>query len=255
LVAILPAVRLRIDELAQRAGTTSRNVRSYQARGLLPPPHLEGRTGYYDEGHLHRLELIGELQARGFSLAAIAQTLDTWSRGGDLSHLLGLRHILTTPLTDEEPAAFSLDDLVERFPDAADRPDLVERATALELIEPAGPDQYAAPSPVLIEAGTELARSGVPLEAILDLVEAVRPDVAAIADRFVDLVASHLVTPIAEGNPDPERVGETLAALARLRPIALEVVRPFLAQEMRRAIDRTAQEHGGLAGQGEGSTA
>ena len=28
-------MRLRIDELAARTGTTSRNIRAYQARGLL----------------------------------------------------------------------------------------------------------------------------------------------------------------------------------------------------------------------------
>jgi DNA-binding transcriptional MerR regulator len=34
---------MKIDELAQRAGTTSRNIRAYQERGLLPPVRVEGR--------------------------------------------------------------------------------------------------------------------------------------------------------------------------------------------------------------------
>ena len=42
-------MRLTIDELAQRTGTSSRNIRAYQAKGLLPGPQLEGRTGYYVE--------------------------------------------------------------------------------------------------------------------------------------------------------------------------------------------------------------
>lgn len=32
----------RIDELAHAAGTTSRNVRAYRERGLLPPPRKRG---------------------------------------------------------------------------------------------------------------------------------------------------------------------------------------------------------------------
>src|SRR5690606_15314816 len=107
-------MRLRIDELATQAGTTSRNVRAYQQRGLLPPPELEGRTGFYGDEHLQRLRLIDELQQRGFSLEAIRQTLDIWSRGGDLGDLLGFQHLLTAPLTDEQPTTFTLEELIER---------------------------------------------------------------------------------------------------------------------------------------------
>ena len=51
---------------------TVRNVRAHAARGLLPPPHMQGRTGFYGTEHLARLELITHLQSEGFSLAAIA---------------------------------------------------------------------------------------------------------------------------------------------------------------------------------------
>ena len=36
---------LTIDELAQRTGLTTRNIRAYQSRGLLPPPEVRVRTG------------------------------------------------------------------------------------------------------------------------------------------------------------------------------------------------------------------
>lgn len=39
----------RIDELARLAGSTVRNIRAYQDRGLLPPPRLAGRVGLYDD--------------------------------------------------------------------------------------------------------------------------------------------------------------------------------------------------------------
>ena len=54
---------LTIDELARRTGMTVRNIRAHQSRGLLPPPEVRGRTGYYGSEHLARIELIRELQA------------------------------------------------------------------------------------------------------------------------------------------------------------------------------------------------
>ena len=57
--------RFTVDELARAAGTTTRQVRALQTRGLLPRPGLVGRTGYYDAGHLDRLRAIVRLQADG----------------------------------------------------------------------------------------------------------------------------------------------------------------------------------------------
>ncbi len=237
-------MRLRIDELAQRSGVTSRNIRAYQARGLLPPPELEGRTGYYGEVHLRRLELIAELQERGFSLEAIRQTLDAWSRGGDLSHLIGIRHVLTAPFDAEEPRAYELAELLEAFGEAAEDPALIERAVALGLLEPADDGRLVARSPMLVDAGRELVRAGVPLAAVLDMVAAIKPDIADIAERFIGLVHEHVMRPITDGLADPERVGDLIGALDRLRPIAVEVVRPFLAAELRAAIERTLRATG-----------
>ena len=64
-------VRLTIGELAAAAGMTVRNVRNHQARGLLAPPSLVARTGYYGTVHLERLKLIRAMQAEGFNLEAI----------------------------------------------------------------------------------------------------------------------------------------------------------------------------------------
>ncbi len=70
------AKQLTIDELAQESGVSSRNIRYYQTRGLLPPPELSGRLGYYDRRHLERLALIQELQSEGLNLQAIGWLLE-----------------------------------------------------------------------------------------------------------------------------------------------------------------------------------
>lgn len=239
-------MKLRIDELASRAGTTSRNVRAYQARGLLPAPNLEGRTGYYGREHLQRLELIGELQDRGFSLEAIRQTLDIWARGGDLGDLLGFQHLLSSPLDVEEPAIYTLAELTERFPQLEGRPDLLERGLELGLMEVDEQGDLRATSPMLIEAGAELNRLGIDLEVIYSLVAALSDDAQGIARRIIGLVSDELLRPMIEGREGAPDSHELVSALHRLKPIATEVIRPFLAQALTAEIDRTVRAHGEL---------
>lgn len=59
---------MRIGELAARAGTTTRTLRYYESRGLLPA--RRGDNGYrtYDEGDLRLLRQIRTLQDFGFDL-------------------------------------------------------------------------------------------------------------------------------------------------------------------------------------------
>src|SRR3954470_22334531 len=105
----------RIDDLSRAAGTTVRNVRVYQDRGLLPPPRREGRAGVYSDAHLARLRLIGRLLERGYSLANIDELLSGWEQGQDLRQLLGLEAAITGPFSEEVPTWVTLTDLVELF--------------------------------------------------------------------------------------------------------------------------------------------
>ena len=67
---------LTIDEIAHRTGMTARNIRAHQSRGLLPPPEMRGRTGYYGPEHVARIQLIRELQDEGFTLEAIRRLIE-----------------------------------------------------------------------------------------------------------------------------------------------------------------------------------
>ena len=78
---------LTIDELARRTGMTVRNIRAHQSRGLLPPPEVRGRTGYYGAEHVARIELIREMQADGFNLASIRRLLE--GAGGSSKPIFG----------------------------------------------------------------------------------------------------------------------------------------------------------------------
>src|SRR5437868_4842857 len=92
-----------IDELARAAGTTVRNVRSYQDRGLIDPPERRGRVGIYTQAHLGRLRLINHLLARGYTLANIMELLKAIVEGHDLRSILGLETAISSPWNSEAP--------------------------------------------------------------------------------------------------------------------------------------------------------
>src|SRR3954454_24864335 len=79
--------RCTIGQLSEQVGMTVRNIRAYQARGLLPPPVVDGRVGFYTEVHRERLRMIRRLRSEGFNLVAISALLT------------GVVPVTTTPAT------------------------------------------------------------------------------------------------------------------------------------------------------------
>ncbi|WP_351223231.1 MerR family transcriptional regulator [Streptomyces sp. NPDC002133] len=59
---------MRIGELAERAGTTTRTLRYYESRGLLPARRAVNGYRTYDEGDVRLLQQIRTLQDFGFEL-------------------------------------------------------------------------------------------------------------------------------------------------------------------------------------------
>ncbi|HVL06592.1 MAG TPA: MerR family transcriptional regulator [Acidimicrobiales bacterium] len=233
------AATMTIDELAREAGVTTRNIRAYQTRGLLPSPRMEGRVGHYDEGHLARLRYIANLQERGFSLAAIQCLLDAWEEGRGLNDVLGFEEALTAPWSDESPERVSVEWLLERFPEAMDDLSLVQRAVTLGLLTEVD-GQFEAPSPRLLRIGAELVAAGVPLAAVLEEYERLVTDADRIACRFVDLFESNVWEPFVEAGMPPERLAEVTGALQRARPTASMAMDAALAHAMERAVAASA---------------
>ena len=231
---------MRIDELAVEAGVTSRTIRDYQARGLLPPPRLEGRTGWYSPEHLARLELVADLQERGFSLAAVKATLDAWARGNDLQGLLDLEQLLVAPWGDPEHQAREMDatELAERFSFLDDLEGAIRKAVDSGLLEPEG-DHFLAPAPVILEAAEDLLRMGMDLDELLELLAETQQDTRRIANRFVDRVAPEVIRQL-----DEEGVSAALGSVRRLRPYALGAVRAVLDAALRSAIEDRLEQLG-----------
>lgn len=224
----------RIDELAHAAGTTVRNVRAYQDRGLLPPPRLQGRVGIYDDSHLARLRLIGQLLGRGYTLATIAELISAWERGRNLGDLLGLEKVLTDPWSDEIPDHVDAAELVRIFgvdPDDDNLPELLRLAEDHGFLEAEGGDRFKVPSPRLLHVGAELVAAGIPLAAVFEIAARLREDCAVIARRFVDLAREHGRLS-AEELLAREDVSEAATFIRRLRPLAQLAVEGLLARCM-----------------------
>jgi DNA-binding transcriptional MerR regulator len=231
----------RIDELAHAAGSTVRNVRAYQDRGLLPPPRREGRVGIYDDSHLARLRLIGELLGRGYTLGAIAELISAWERGRNLSDLLGLEKVLTDPWSDEIPGHVDAAELMRVFaiaPETDDFSSLVQMAEEHGFLEAEGGGRFKVPSPRLLHVGAELVAAGIPLPAVFEIAGRIREDCAVIARRFVDLAREH-GNLSAERLVSPEEISEAALFVQRLRPLAQLAVEGLLARCMEAEV-RTA---------------
>src|ERR1700748_783415 len=96
--------KMTIGELAQRTGMTIRNIRAHQTRGLLPPPEVQGRTGYYNQEHVARIELTREMQAEGLNLEGIRRVVE--STGGPYRAQGDLAPAVPAPFEDETPEIF-----------------------------------------------------------------------------------------------------------------------------------------------------
>src|SRR4030088_2027881 len=96
---VAPAVdeefSLTIEQRSSETGMSVRNIRSHQARGLLAPPEVRMRVGYYGPEHVAQLRLIRELQDEGFNLNGIKRLLD--DTHGTAERLLRFKDTLTAP--------------------------------------------------------------------------------------------------------------------------------------------------------------
>jgi DNA-binding transcriptional MerR regulator len=226
---------LTIDELARRVGMTVRNVRAHQSRGLLPPPEVRGRTGYYGAEHVARLRLIRTLQDDGFNLESIRRLLER--TGGSSEELLRFTLAAREPFADETPEVIGIEELAQRY-GAGGRTDLLERAVALGLLRPLGEGRFEDPSPRLSRAGAELTALGAGPDVALEVVEQLREHADAVCGLFVELFLAHVWRPFDAAGRPPERWPEVREALERLRPLAGDALLAVFGLAMGDAVER-----------------
>jgi DNA-binding transcriptional MerR regulator len=225
---------LTIEELAQRSGMSVRNIREHQARGLLPPPQVRARVGYYGSEHVARLQLIRELRAEGFNLRGIKRLLEDTQ--GAAENLLGFKRTVTAPFETEEPQLFTREELAERFGDDVG-PRTLSKAKRLGILVSLGGGRYEAPSPSLLDAAEEVMRRGVSLPSALSVVEDIQRSCQAVARRFVRLFLEDVWEPFERDGFPEEQWPEILESIERLRPIASQAVLAVFQQTMSREVE------------------
>ena len=228
------ADELTIEQLAQQTGMTVRNIRNHQSRGLLPPPEVRARTGYYGPQHVERLRVIQEMQAEGFNLNAIKRLIGD---GESAEGFLSFKRAIKEPFETESPEIITAEELAERFGGGQLDPKALEKAQDLELIIPLGDGRFEAPSPALLNAAEEVIRRGIPLQAALRTIEKVKRATETASRAFVNLFLYELWKPFdAAGQPE-ERWEEVTETIERLRPIASEAMLAVFRQTMTAEVE------------------
>ncbi|MGY1826223.1 MULTISPECIES: MerR family transcriptional regulator [unclassified Blastococcus] len=221
---------LTVDELAARVGLTVRNVRAYSARGLLPPPRLAGRTGYYGREHVARLLLVREMLAEGYSLAMIERTL-TGAPPTASSATLSLHRALLKPWLPPEPEVATGPELAARTGAPVD-PELIDQLVEHGIVERLDGERLHVHDPALLMAGLQVVGLGVPATALLAAQAQVDEHVRAISRTYVQLFVDTVWRAFVEAGAPPEQLDDILATVTRLQPVAAQAVLAAFRTEM-----------------------
>ncbi|MBF6219573.1 MerR family transcriptional regulator [Nocardia abscessus] len=232
-------VEYTIDELAREAGTTVRSLRVYHERGVLPPPQVKGRTGFYGADHLNRVRTISRLLDRGIKLNGIKELLNAWDRGDDLGDILGV----VEPGADETLTADTGDtiaatELAERYSDV---PNGLARVVTAGLYEPVDAANYRIADPRLAHSLDRMAAAGIPADEALGELEKLRADADRIARRYVDLFRRTAWASFQDSERGPEQVAELAQRLEETRAIPADSAAELVNQLVARYLGQDAE--------------
>lgn len=224
----------RIEELARLGGTTTRNIRVYRDRGLLPPPLRVGRIALFNDTHLTRLRLITSMLDRGYNIAHVREMLSAWQEGKNLGDVLGLETAIVGTWTTERSQTMPLPQARELVSDTT----AFDRLVALHVIRVDG-GQATVTRPKLIEAFNEVRGYGVSIDKLIDLHEQILPKVDEISDLLVRAGFDHVADRIKPGEalPADAEVAELITMLVRFRTQAVATVTATLASSIEANIE------------------
>jgi DNA-binding transcriptional MerR regulator len=241
-----PDGKMTIGELARRTGMTIRNIRAHQTRGLLPPPEVHGRTGYYNEDHVARIELTREMQAEGLNLEAIRRVLETSE--GSSREMVDFARALGAPFEDETPEIFDEEELATAWRGERFDPRLTHRAEKIGILRQLPDGKFEVLSPRLQEAGAALIELGVSPQAALDTAEELRRSSEGVARTFVELFVREIWEPFDKAGRPEEDWPKVREALDRMRPLAsdalLAMFQITMGESTEKAGERTLRDAG-----------
>lgn len=239
-----PEGKMTIGELARRTGMTIRNIRAHQTRGLLPAPEVQGRTGYYSEDHVARIELTRQMQADGLNLEAIRRVLE--STEGSSQGIVDFAHALQAPFEDETPEIFEPAELAAAWQANGVSAKLIRHGEKLGILRELPDGRIEVLSPRLQRSAVALIELGISVEAGLDTADKLRAHAEGVARAFVDLFVTEIWEPFDRAGRPEEDWPKVREALDRVRPLAsdalLAMFQITMAEATEKAGERTLRE-------------
>jgi DNA-binding transcriptional MerR regulator len=233
--------QLTIEQLAAQSGMTVRNIRAHQARGLLDPPEVRARVGYYGPEHLAQLRLVRELQDDGFNLGAIKRLLDDTQ--GTAERLRQFGETLSAAAATESGETLTLDELGRRFRvGAKEAPEVLAEAERLGVLVPTGDGRFRAPSPSLLAIAEEVVARGISLRSALSILEEIDRHCESVSQSFVELFLHEIWKPFAQADMPAARWPEIEHAVERLGPVASEAVIAIFQRRLSADIEGAFRE-------------
>ncbi|HSL07567.1 MAG TPA: MerR family transcriptional regulator [Pseudonocardiaceae bacterium] len=233
------AEELTIAELAARTGISVRTIRFYAGMGLIPPPAVRGRLGLYDERHVARLELVRDLQALGFTLAAIEGYLARIPLARSPEDL-ALHRALLAPWLPEEPETVNRAELDVRAGRTLGDDELARLGT-LGVIRREGAQQEGAQawtltSPDMLGYGLSLLDTEMDFAVQLASKQIIERHTNALATELVALFHDTVLREYRQRGRPPELRDRLIALLERLKPITVDGVVTNFQLAINRAI-------------------
>jgi len=236
-----PPNQLTIEQLAAESGMTVRNIRAHQARGLLDPPEVRARVGYYGPEHLEQLRLIRDLQEDGFNLGAIKRLVDDTE--GTAARLRSFGEALSAVAGTEQGETLTLEELGRRFRvSAQEAPEVLAEAERLGVLVPTGDRCFTAPSPSLLAIAEEVVGRGISLRSALSILEDIDRHCESVSRSFVELFLHEIWKPFAQADMPAERWPQIEHAVERLGPVASEAVMAIFRRRLSEQIEGAFQE-------------
>lgn len=228
---------LTIEELSFRSGVTTRSIRDYQSRGLLPPPAQQPgrRTAAYGPEHLARLRVIGRMQQRGHSLAGIRKLLQAAEEGKSLEQLLGVE-IAVAESSPDRSVTLSEEEFRHRVPKGMDADELMRMLRHAGLLVREG-DRLRVPYPDLLRLGLQAIASGMPLDALLMEYSRISRDVRGIAERCVGLFMKFVAAPYNAAGMPAAQLGAYVDSIKSLRAMTAGMIESMVARALDEEIE------------------
>jgi DNA-binding transcriptional MerR regulator len=231
---------MTIRELAERTGMTVRNIRAHQTRGLLPPPVVRGRTGYYNDEHVARIDLTREMQADGLNLEAIRRVFET--SDGSAGQFVDFTRALRMPFEDEAPEIYDPEELAATWGAKKVDPDLIRRGERLGTLRTLPDGRIEVISPRLQQAAAELANLGVGPDAAIATAEKLRRHADGVARVFVDIFVREIWEPFDRAGRPERDWPQIREALERMRPLAAQGLLAVFQIAMAEAAEKASEQ-------------